>query len=242
MRKSPRLYVEAPLGEGLGLTLPREQSHYLVNVMRLEEGAPVLLFNGRDGEWEARIAKASKNAALLEPARQTRAQGTLPDIDYAFAPLKSARLDYMAQKACEMGARRLIPVMTQHTVAGRVNVERLAANVVEAAEQCGLTSLPQVLEPVDLAGLIAAREPSRRIIFCDESAAGKPSLAALAGLKPGPLLLIVGPEGGFSEAERALLLRQPDVTVLPLGPRILRADTAAVAALAILQAVLGDWA
>lgn len=242
MRKSPRLFVNAPLAQGAPVMLAREQSHYLVNVMRLAQGEAVLAFNGRDGEWEARLAKASKTAAELVPERQTRAQDSLPDIDYAFAPLKSARLDYMAQKACEMGARRLIPVMTQHTVAGRVNVERLAANVVEAAEQCGLTSLPQVLEPVDLAGLIAAREPSRRIIFCDESAAGKPSLAALAGLKPGPLLLIVGPEGGFSEAERALLLRQPDVTVLPLGPRILRADTAAVAALAILQAVLGDWA
>ena len=241
MRKAPRLYIDAALVGRSVLSLPREQSHYLVNVLRLTEGDGVLLFNGRDGEWRTNLSRAHKNAAELQVLEQTRPQDQLADIHYAFAPLKAARLDYMAQKACEMGVARIIPVMTQHVVAGRVNLDRLRANVIEAAEQCELTALPEVGDICDLAGLLAAREPDRELVFCDETAAGAPSLEALSGLESKPLLLLIGPEGGFSEAERALIAKQAHVTRLSLGPRILRADTAAVAALALLQAKLGDW-
>jgi 16S rRNA (uracil1498-N3)-methyltransferase len=239
--KSPRLFVDAPLGEGVRVALARAQSHYLVNVMRLGEGARLRLFNRTDGEWAAVVERAHKSAAELACVALTRPALLPPDIDYLFAPLKSARLDYMAQKACEMGARRLRPVITQHTVAGRVNMERLAANVVEAAEQCELTSLPEVLEPLPLERVLAQWETGRRLIFCDEAAAGRGSFAGLDGLQPGPLAVLVGPEGGFSAAERAMIMKLADVCVLPLGPRILRADTAAVAALALVQAKLGDW-
>lgn len=240
--KSPRLFVEAPLGEGATLTLERAQSHYLHNVMRKGEGDKVRLFNRADGEWSARIVAARKNAVELQCAGLLRPPLLPPDIDYLFAPLKSARLDYVAQKACEMGVRRLRPIMTQHTVAGRVNMERLQANVVEAAEQCELTALPEVLEPLNFDKMIAGWDAGRRMIFCDESAAGQPALAALQAIPPHtPLAMLIGPEGGFSAGERGQLLKLPFVTVLPLGPRILRADTAAVAALALVQAVLGDW-
>jgi 16S rRNA (uracil1498-N3)-methyltransferase len=240
--KSPRLFVEAPLGAGLTLTLERAQSHYLQNVMRKGEGDLLRLFNRGDGEWAARITGARKNALEIACDSLLRPALLPPDIDYLFAPLKSARLDYVAQKACEMGVRRLRPIMTQHTVGARVNMERLQANVVEAAEQCELTSLPQVLEPLGFDKMIAGWQAGRRPIFCDEQAAGQPALAALQAVPPGtPLALILGPEGGFSAGERAQMLKLPDVIVLPLGPRILRADTAAVAALALVQSVIGDW-
>jgi 16S rRNA (uracil1498-N3)-methyltransferase len=240
--KSPRLFVEAPLGAGLTLTLERAQSHYLQNVMRKGEGDLLRLFNRGDGEWAARITGARKNALEITCDSLLRPALLPPDIDYLFAPLKSARLDYVAQKACEMGVRRLRPIMTQHTVGARVNMERLQANVVEAAEQCELTSLPQVLEPLGFDKMIAGWQAGRRPIFCDEQAAGQPALAALQAVPPGtPLALILGPEGGFSAGERAQMLKLPDVIVLPLGPRILRADTAAVAALALVQSVIGDW-
>jgi 16S rRNA (uracil1498-N3)-methyltransferase len=242
MDKSPRLFVDAPLAAGQSVTLDRAQSHYLQNVMRKGEGDVLRLFNRGDGEWSARIASTRKNAVEMECLSLLRPALLPPDIDYFFAPLKSARLDYVAQKACEMGVRRLRPIMTQHTVAGRVNLERLQANVVEAAEQCELTSLPQVLEPVGFDKMIAGWEASRRLIFCDEQAAGQPALAALQAISTDtPLALLIGPEGGFSAGERAQLLKLPGVIVLPLGPRILRADTAAVAALALVQAVIGDW-
>lgn len=239
--KSPRLFVDAALAKDAEIELSREQSHYLVNVMRVHEGREIRLFNRTDGEWRAQVTRAHKNAVVLASRDCLRPALLPPDIDYCFAPLKSARLDYMAQKACEMGVRRLRPVMTRHTVAGRVNLDRLRANVIEAAEQCELTSLPDVLEPVDFERMIADWDVGRQLVFCDEVAAGQPSLAALARLKSGPVGLLVGPEGGFSADERALLLSVPFVTVLPLGPRILRADTAAVAALGLLQAVAGDW-
>jgi 16S rRNA (uracil1498-N3)-methyltransferase len=165
-----------------------------------------------------------------------------PDLDYLFAPLKHARLDYMAQKATEMGVRRLRPVFTAHTVAGRVNVERLKANAVEAAEQCNLVSVPEVLPPEPLDDVLARWEPQRRLIFCDEAAPIADPLAALQGVPPGPLALLIGPEGGFSEAEAEALRKLPFVTAISLGPRVMRADTAAVAALALVQAVRGDWA
>jgi 16S rRNA (uracil1498-N3)-methyltransferase len=242
MDKSPRLFVEAPLGAGQRVTLDRAQSHYLQNVMRKGEGDVLRLFNRTDGEWSARIASARKNGVEVACLSLLRPALLPPDIDYLFAPLKSARLDYVAQKACEMGVRRLRPILTQHTVAGRVNLERLQANVVEAAEQCELTSLPQVLEPLGFDKMIAGWQAGRRLIFCDEQAAGQPALAALQAIPPDtPLALLIGPEGGFSAGERAQLIKFPGVIVLPLGPRILRADTAAVAALALVQAVIGDW-
>ena len=240
--KSPRLFVDAPLGAGQTVTLDKAQSHYLQNVMRKGAGDVLRLFNRGDGEWSARIASARKNAVEIECLGLLRPALLPPDIDYLFAPLKSARLDYVAQKACEMGVRRLRPIMTQHTVAGRVNLERLQANVVEAAEQCELTSLPEVLELLSFDKMIAGLDSGRRMIFCDEQAAGQPALAALQAIPPAtPLALIIGPEGGFSAGERAQLLKLPGVIVLPLGPRILRADTAAVAALALVQVVVGDW-
>src|SRR5580704_2302051 len=239
--RSPRLYVAAPLGAGAEVSLDRAQGHYLTTVLRLASGDGVLVFNGRDGEWAATIA-AQKRAVSLRVAEQTRAQTVPADLHYLFAPLKSARLDYMVQKAVEMGAARLQPVLTRHGQVARVNLERMRANAIEAAEQCGILSLPEIAEPADLTRLLAGRDPARTIVFCDEDAEVANPVAALSGLPPhAPLAVLVGPEGGFAEDERAALLKLPNVVRIALGPRILRADTAAVAALAIVQAVVGDW-
>jgi 16S rRNA (uracil1498-N3)-methyltransferase len=239
-----RLFVAPTLAAGVSLTLSREQANYLVNVMRLAVEDRVLVFNGRDGEWRARLAEAGRKGAALVVDEQTRPQESATDLDYLFAPLKMARLDYMVQKAIEMGARRLRPVITQHTQASRVNLERMTANVIEAAEQCGVLAIADVLEPVSLTRLIAdwpANDAGRRLLFCDEAEATSNPLPALGALPRGPLGVLVGPEGGFSADERAFLRAQAFVTPIPLGPRILRADTAAVAALAIVQTSLGDW-
>jgi 16S rRNA (uracil1498-N3)-methyltransferase len=238
--RSPRLYVEAPLAAGTDVALDRAQAHYLRTVLRLKPGGRVLVFNGRDGEWTATLAGA-KHAATLTVDARTRPQTTATDLHYLFAPLKAARLDYMAQKAVEMGVSRLQPVLTRHGQVARVNLQRMRANAIEAAEQCGILSLPDVGEPVSLAQALAGREAARRLVFCDEGAEATNPVAALAGLPRSPLAVLVGPEGGFAEDERALLLKQPNVVRLSLGPRILRADTAAVAALALVQALLGDW-
>jgi 16S rRNA (uracil1498-N3)-methyltransferase len=239
--RTPRLFVDAPLGAGQVLPLAREQAHYLLTVLRLGPDAAILAFNGRDGEWLARLRPASRKAAELVAERQTRPQPSVPDLHYCFAPLKHARLDYMVQKAVEMGAAALRPVLTQHTQASRLNLERMQANAVEAAEQCGILSLPEIREPVRLDVLLDGWDAGRRLIFCDEAAEVAGPLAALRATPAGPLAVLVGPEGGFSDAERQRLLRLPHVTRLSLGPRILRADTAAVAALALVQAALGDW-
>ncbi|MCG6207812.1 16S rRNA (uracil(1498)-N(3))-methyltransferase [Rhodopseudomonas sp. HC1] len=242
--RSPRLFVDADLAAGAQVALDRDQSNYLGNVLRLAAGAPVLAFNGRDGEWRA-VVGGRKRPEQLEIAAQTRPQDRLPDVTYAFAPLKHARLDYMAQKAVEMGAGRLQPVLTQHTQVHRLNTERMRANVIEAAEQCGILSLAGVEEPLALERWLASRmESGRLLVFCDEDAEVADPVAALQGAKPAAaqgIDLLVGPEGGFSGGERDLLLRQPSILRLALGPRIMRADTAAVAALALVQAVLGDW-
>jgi 16S rRNA (uracil1498-N3)-methyltransferase len=242
--RSPRLYIDAALAKGARVPLDRDQSNYLGNVLRLSAGAAVLVFNGRDGEWRAAIA-GRKRPEELEVADQSRPQDRLPDLTYAFAPLKHARLDYMAQKAVEMGAGRLQPVLTQHTQVHRLNTERMRANVIEAAEQCGILSLAEVAEPVALDRWLAARADSGRLlVFCDEDAEVADPVAALQGARAAAaqgIDLLVGPEGGFSDGERELLLRQPSILRLALGPRIMRADTAAVAALALVQAVLGDW-
>jgi len=240
--RAPRLFVDAPLKAGERITLERNQSNYLGNVLRLSAGDAILVFNGRDGEWQAAIA-GRKRPDSLEILAQRRPQDRLPDIAYVFAPLKHARLDYMVQKAVEMGAAKLQPVLTRHTQVSRVNSERMRANVIEAAEQCGILSLADVAEPVALDRYLGERGQDRLLVFCDEASdvrgplqALQQGLAATDGID-----ILIGPEGGFAEDERALLLRQPKTLRLSLGPRILRADTAGVAALALVQAALGDW-
>ena len=240
--RAPRLFVDAPLREGEKIALERNQSNYLGNVLRLSAGESILAFNGRDGEWQAQIA-GRKRPESLDILSQRRPQDRLPDIAYVFAPLKHARLDYMVQKAVEMGASRLQPVLTRHTQVSRVNSERMRANVIEAAEQCGILSLAEVAEPVALDRFLETRENSRLLVFCDEAADIGDPIEALQRRLPatGGIDVVIGPEGGFAEEERTLLLRQPRTLRLSLGPRILRADTAGVAALALVQAALGDW-
>jgi 16S rRNA (uracil1498-N3)-methyltransferase len=238
--RSPRLYVDAPLGAGATVALDRAQAHYLGGVLRLKSGARVLVFNGRDGEWGATTA-GQKRALGLVVGERTRAQTIPADLHYLFAPLKAARHDYMVQKAVEMGVSLLQPVLTRHGQVARVNLERMRANAIEAAEQCGILSLPDLRPPAALARLLAAWDPARRLVFCDEDAEIGSPVAALADVAGSPLAVLIGPEGGFAEDERAALLKLPNVLRLSLGPRILRGDTAAVAALALVQAVIGDW-
>lgn len=241
--RAPRLFVDAPLSEGASVALERNQSNYLGNVLRLAAGETVLVFNGCDGEWRAAIEGRKRPDGLVIVA-QTRPQDRLPDIAYVFAPLKHARLDYMVQKAVEMGVSALRPVTTRFTQASRVNVERMRANVIEAAEQCGILSLAEVHDPEPLERWLGARNGARLLVFCDEDAPAADPAAALAQAGNGGasgIDVLIGPEGGFAEEERALLLKQPRLVQLSLGPRILRADTAAVAALAVVQTALGDW-
>lgn len=223
------------------MPLAREQVNYLLNVLRLKDGDEVLAFNGRDGEWIAALVAAGRRQADLKPLRQVRPQTPQPDLHYLFAPLKHARLDYMAQKAVEMGAGLLQPVLTRHTQVSRLNLDRLKANAIEAAEQCGILALPEIRPELSLDAALSALEPERLLVFCDEETEHDSPVAALAAAKPGPLALLIGPEGGFDEAERKRVLGRPNTLRISLGPRILRADTAAVAALALLQATLGDW-
>jgi 16S rRNA (uracil1498-N3)-methyltransferase len=239
--RSPRLYVSAPLAAGAVVPLDAGQAHYLGNVLRLKARAGVLLFNGRDGEWNATL-DGTKRVAALTVGIQTRPQTVAADLHYLFAPLKSARLDYMVQKAVEMGVSRLVPVITRHGQVGRVNVQRMRKNAIEAAEQCGILVLPEIAPPAVLMRYLADCEPGRYLVFCDEAAEIADPVAALGALKPGvALAVLIGPEGGFAADERAALLQRPNVVRIALGPRILRADTAAVAVLALVQAVLGDW-
>jgi 16S rRNA (uracil1498-N3)-methyltransferase len=239
--RTPRLFVDAPLSPGESVALEGNQSNYLGNVLRLAAGDNILVFNGRDGEWQARIA-GRKRPDSLEIVAQTRPQDRLPDIAYVFAPLKHARLDYMVQKAVEMGVSRLQPVLTRFTQVSRVNGARMRANVIEAAEQCGILSLAAVAEPMPLDRFVSERQPQRLLVFCDEAAEISSPLQALQNrAATDGIDILIGPEGGFAEDERALLLRQKRTLRLALGPRILRADTAGVAALALVQAALGDW-
>jgi 16S rRNA (uracil1498-N3)-methyltransferase len=240
--RKPRLFVDADLAPEATVTLAREQSNYLGNVMRLSAGESILVFNGRDGEWEAAIAGRKRPESLAVIAR-TRPQDRLPDLAYIFAPLKHARLDYVVQKAVEMGASSLQPVLTRFTQVSRVNGDRMRANVIEAAEQCGILGIAEIAEPLPLDHYLTARNPRRLLVFCDEAADVASPFQALAGQQNAGegIDLLIGPEGGFAEEERALLLRQGRTLRLSLGPRILRADTAAVAALALVQSVLGDW-
>jgi 16S rRNA (uracil1498-N3)-methyltransferase len=240
--RKPRLFVEAALAPGETIALERDQSNYLGNVLRLAAGDTILVFNGHDGEWQAAIA-GRKRPDSVEIIDQTRPQDRLPDLAYVFAPLKHARLDYMVQKAVEMGASSLQPVLTRFTQVSRVNSERMRANVIEASEQCGILSIADVAEPIPLDRYVSQREAARLLVFCDEAADVINPLQALQGASSAAhgIDVLIGPEGGFAEEERAILLRQPHTLRLSLGPRILRADTAGVAALALIQAALGDW-
>ncbi|HZP79326.1 MAG TPA: 16S rRNA (uracil(1498)-N(3))-methyltransferase [Pseudolabrys sp.] len=241
--KSPRLFLDAHFAAGAEIRLEAPQANYLVNVLRLARGDAVLVFNGRDGEWRATLAGTGKRAAALRLDERVRAQTAACDLQLLFAPLKHARLDYTVQKAVEMGVSRLIPVLTRHTQVARVNLERMHANAVEAAEQCGILVLPEIEEPQPLDRAIAALSDERLLVFCDEDAGLADPITALAAqrARAKSIAVLIGPEGGFAEEERSLLLKRPQLVRLALGPRILRADTAAVAALALVQAALGDW-
>ena len=236
-----RLFVEHALSEGAEIAADADQFNYLANVLRLGEGAEILLFNGRDGEWLARLAFPSRKKIAMVLVSRTREQTPIPDLHYLFAPLKTGRMDYMVQKAVEMGAGALQPVMTQHVQGKITSLDRLKANIIEAAEQCGVLSVPSLEAPVKLRDLLDGWDGTRRILFCDEGEETNNPLPALSHLKGVPVALLIGPEGGFSEEERAHLRSLSFVTPIPLGPRILRADTAAVAAMALVQATCGDW-
>lgn len=240
MKTTPRLHLDQPLAEACEIELSRDQGHYLTGVLRLAPGDPVAVFNVRDGEWLAHLATISKKRVTIRCERLVSAVKPPPDIDYCFAPLKHARLDYVVQKATELGARRLKPVITARTIAERVNLERMRANVIEAAEQCNLVFVPEVREPVKLAKLLEGWEQGRALVYCDETAIIASPVKALRGLAT-PAAVLIGPEGGFTDDEKALLKSFPFVTAISLGPRIMRADTAAMAALTLVQATLGDW-
>ena len=236
-----RLFIPHDLASGADLALDHGQSHYLASVMRQGVGDEVLLFNGRDGEWRARISVVTKRAVGLKAELLERPQAVGPDLDLIVALVKRGRLETIVEKAAELGARRVRLVVTERTNADRARVERLSAIATEAAEQTGRLDVPQVIEPVKLDKLIAGWEADRRLLFCDEAGGARPILDALAGQPAGPWAILIGPEGGFSPAERERLRALPYATPASLGPRILRADTAAISALTLWQAALGDW-
>jgi 16S rRNA (uracil1498-N3)-methyltransferase len=236
-----RLFVADDLGAGPRLALPKAQAHYLRHVMRCPPGTEVALFNGRDGEWRAAVEGYGKAEAALSLHGRLRPQAAEAGPWLLFAPLKRGPMELMLEKAVELGASRLMPVLTQRSVVGRLNAKRLQAIVVEAAEQCGRLTVPELAAPVALAELAAGWPAGRRLIFCDEAGDAPPLAEVAAAEAGGALALLIGPEGGFDEAERAALRALPFVRPASLGPRILRAETAALAGLAVLQAVAGDW-
>ena len=235
-----RLYVTGDLGTGVAVTLDEGQSHYLLHVLRAQAGNRVLLFNGRDGEWQAEIGQAGKRGVTATCLKKTGPQSEVPDIWLAFAPVKKTPSDYLVQKATELGASVLLPVFTRRTIVSRINEERMAANAIEAAEQSARLSVPEIREGTSLEKLLSAWPKERRMFFCDEGGDAKP-LAEAAREVIGPAAILTGPEGGFDPAEREMLRALPFVTPVTLGPRILRADTAALAAIAIWQSVAGDF-
>lgn len=233
----PRLFVRQPLAEQARVELGASQANYLGNVLRLGEGAELLLFDGSSGEWLARIDETGKKRMTLSVERKTREPETIPDVWLGFAPVKRAQTDWLVEKATELGVARLIPVMTQRTVAERVKLERLEAIAIEAAEQCGRTRLPELSEPVGLKQLLHAQSQDRQLYFADESGGE----FAPNAFTPGPALILTGPEGGFTEEERAAVRAAPNSIAISLGPRILRAETAALASLSVYMALAGDW-
>jgi len=233
----PRLFVRAPLGPNATVELDSAQANYLGNALRLRAGAELLIFDGQSGEWLARIADLGKRRMTLSVERQTREPEAVPDVWLAFAPVKRAQTDWLVEKATELGAARLIPVATQRTVAERVRIDRLRSIAIEAVEQCGRTRLPDIDDPAPLAKLLDARDPTRRLYFADE-AGGERAATAFA---PPPALILVGPEGGFTDDERERIRAAPNSIALSLGPRVLRAETAALAALSAYMALVGDW-
>lgn len=235
-----RLYVEHPLGEGQSVPLDRGQAHYLFGVMRQTVGAQILLFNGRDGEWRAEVTDAGKRGGVLACIEQTKALQMPPDLWLCFAPIKKARTDFIVEKAAEMGAARIVPMQTEFTNSGRIQRDRLQAHAVEAAEQCGGTFVPELTDLVRFDRLLQDWDQNRRIMFCDEALASSLPSALVAG-DAGPWAIFIGPEGGFSPRERAKLEAMEQAVSVSLGPRILRADTAAVAAMTVWQQTYGDW-
>ncbi len=242
---SIRLFINDVLTLGVSIELDREQSHYLATVMRQKVGDSVALFNGRDGEWAALITGIEKRTVILDIQQQTKPQSNEPDLWLAFAPIKKARLDFIAQKATELGVDRLIPVMTRRTIVDRVKTDRMVANAVEAAEQCERLTVPTVGDVTKLEKLLQDWPSDRHLMFCDEDLSGEPAHAALqkvaAKSNPGPWGLLIGPEGGFDDAERRMIRQHPNCVTVSLGPRVLRADTAAMAAISLWQSALGDW-
>jgi len=237
-----RLFIDAPLQGGAQIGLDRGQSNYLVNVMRLEAGSVIAVFNGRDGEWRAELTNAHRKAATLTARGRMRGQEPLPDLHLVFAPIKKARTDFIVEKACELGCARVRPVITRHTQSERLNLERLRAHMIEAAEQCGGVSVPDLDGAQPFGTLLAEWPGDRTLIFCDEARTAPPMIDALATLPRGTAAaILIGPEGGFSPEEAERLHAHPATLPVSLGPRILRADTAAVAALALAQSILGDW-
>jgi 16S rRNA (uracil1498-N3)-methyltransferase len=234
----PRLFVRSTLSPGTTVELDSKQANYLGNVMRMSAGGELLLFDGASGEWLASVADAAKKRMTLAVERRTREAEAIPDVWLAFAPVKRAQTDWLVEKATELGVARLLPVMTERTVAERVRLHRLEAIAIEAAEQCGRTRLPEIAEPHPLPRFLASRDPARTLYFADEARDGKPPADAF---RPGPALILTGPEGGFTDSERQSIRSVDNAVAISLGPRILRAETAALAALAGYMTVTGDW-
>ena len=236
-RSLPRLYVDPPLSAGVAVALNAAQANYLGNVLRLKEGGEVLLFDGVSGEWLARVVEAGKRRMILAVVEPTRAQEAVPDLTLAFAPIKKARVDWLVEKAVELGVAQLQPVITQRTIVDKLNLERMRSHIVEAAEQCGRTALATIAEPVKLDAWLKGRDPARTLYFADETG-GAPAPSAFV---PGPAVILTGPEGGFTPEEGASIRAAPNARAISLGPRILRAETAALAAVATYMALAGDW-
>lgn len=244
MKPKIRLYVDHPLGEGQAVTLTRDQAHYLFGVMRLGVGGHIALFNGQDGEWRAEVVQAGKRGGELQCVQQSAPLVMPPDVWLCFAPIKKARIQYIVEKAVEMGVRRLVPMTTDYTHSERIRPDRLQAYAVEAAEQCGSTYVPAVA-PLARFDSVVADMADRHLLFCDEAEAGAArgftDVPCDGENDTAPWSILIGPEGGFSPTERAHLQAMPNTQTLSLGPRILRAETAAVAALTLWQTRFGDW-
>jgi len=233
----PRLFVGGPLGPGISIDLDAAQANYLGNVMRLKVGSEALVFDGASGEWLAEVTEAAKKRMTLSIERRTAEQEAVPDVWLAFAPVKRSQTDWLVEKATELGVARLIPVITQRTVVERVKLERLEAIAIEAAEQCNRTTVPEIIEPLALGAFLKGRDKGRTLYFADEGGGERPAIA----FKAAPAVILTGPEGGFTEDERAMIRAADNAVAISLGPRILRAETAALAALASYMAIAGDW-